>query len=113
MKAKKHIEFDRVFVYITDDKTDILWFESEDAMRWVGEALVELTQSDINDIEAEDELMVVKVYGKHGICVDIVQDSHNHEIMFANDKQMRRAGQCLIDLARIGGNEVEIKDEEK
>ena len=57
MKAKKHIEFDRVFAYITDEKTDILWFENYDVMR--------------------------------------------------------RAGQSLIDLARIGGNEVEIKDEGK
>jgi hypothetical protein len=113
MKAKKHIEFDRVFAYITEGKTDILWFQSEDVMRRVGQAMVELTQSDDNDIEAEYDLMVVKVYGKHGICVDIVQNRHNQEIMFANDKQMRRAGECLIDLARIGGNEVEIKDEEK
>jgi hypothetical protein len=57
MRAKKHIEFDRVFAYLTEGKTDILWFESEEVMR--------------------------------------------------------RAGQCLIDLACIGGNEVEIKDEKK
>ena len=42
MKAKKHIEFDRVFAYITEGKTDILWFQSEDVMRRVGECLVEL-----------------------------------------------------------------------
>lgn len=113
MKAKKHIEFDRVFAYITEGKTDILWFQSEDMMRRVGEALVELTQSDMIDIEAEYELMVVKTYCKHGICVDISQNRHNQEIMFANYKQMRRAGECLIDLARIGGNEVEITDEIK
>ena len=34
-------------------------------------------------------------------------------ITFDNEQQMRRAGQCLIDLARIGGNEVEIKDKTK
>ena len=34
-------------------------------------------------------------------------------IRFDNEQQMRRAGQCLIDLARIGGNVVEIKEKDK
>ena len=45
MKAKKHIEFDRVFAYLTDGKTDILWLENEDVMRRAGECLVELERT--------------------------------------------------------------------
>ena len=45
MKAKKHIEFDRVFAYLIEGKTDILWFESEEVMRRVGECLVELERT--------------------------------------------------------------------
>ena len=44
MKAKKHIEFDRVFAYLTEGKTDILWFESEDDMREFGQLMVELAR---------------------------------------------------------------------
>ena len=121
MKAKKHIEFDRVFVYITDEKTDILWFESEDVMRRVGLFMVDLARSDEfkfewnidKDIEGEIVLAVAKTYGTEGISVFIRHNSHDQKIQFKNEKQMRRAGQCLIDLARIGGNEVEIKDEGK
>ena len=121
MKAKKHIEFDRVFAYITEEKTDILWFESEDVMRRVGVFMVDLARSDEfkfewnidKDIEGEIVLAVAKIYGTEGISVFIRHNEHDQKIQFKNEKQMRRAGQCLIDLARIGGNEVEIKDEEK
>lgn len=34
-------------------------------------------------------------------------------LSFESEDEMRRAGQCLIDLARIGGNEVEIKEKDK
>lgn len=111
MKAKKHIEFDRVFAYITDGKTDILWFESEDEMRRVGHCLVELARGDEN-LQEDGELVMTKGYDAGGICVKISHNTHDQEIRFANEKQMRRAGQCLVDLARIGGNEVEIKDKE-
>ena len=112
MKAKKHIEFDRVFAYLTEDKTDILWFTNEDEMRRVGECLVEMTR--FNDIlqVCAGGIIVTKVYVANGIAVRITYDKNRQDIMFASEKQMRRAGQCLIDLARIGGSEVEIKDEQ-
>ena len=47
------------------------------------------------------------------VCVTIEEGEHFDGISFDDEKQMRRAGKCLIDLARIGGNEVEITDEIK
>jgi hypothetical protein len=119
MKAKKHIEFDRVFAYLTEGKTDILWFESEDVMRRVGVFMVDLARSDEfkfewnidKDIEGEIVLAVAKIYGTEGISVFIRHNEHDQKIQFKSENQMRRAGQCLIDLARIGGNEVEITDD--
>lgn len=109
MKARKHISFDRVFAYLTEGKTDILWFQSEDVMRIVGYCLVELTRSDENP-QKDGSIIVTKAYDKFGINVQITTPEYSQGIRFTNEKQMRRAGQCLIDLARIGGNEVEIKD---
>ena len=43
----------------------------------------------------------------------IVDGEYKTCIQFDSETQMRIAGQCLIDLARIGGNEVEIKDKTK
>ena len=34
-------------------------------------------------------------------------------LSFESEDEMRGAGQCLIDLARIGGNVVEIKEKDK
>ena len=120
MKAKKHIEFDRVFAYLTEGKTDILWFESEETMRKVGQGMVLLAQSDAfvlnfnvkTDTENDIVLIAAKIYDIDGIIISITCNKYKQEIRFTNEKQMRRAGQCLIDLARIGGNEVEIKDEQ-
>ena len=112
MKARKHISFDRVFAYLTEGNTDILWFESEDLMRRAGECLVELARSDENP-QKDGDVVVVKAYDKWGINVQITTPVYLQGIRFAYEKQMRRAGQCLIDLARIGGNEVEIKDKTK
>lgn len=109
MKAKKHIEFDRVFAYITEGKTDILWFESEDAMRRVGQCLVELERTHGN-LQEDGSVYVTKTYTQYGIRALIADCSHTQEITFTSEKQMRRAGECLIDMARIGGNEVEITD---
>ena len=113
MKAKKHIEFDRVFAYLTEGKTDVLWFENEDVMRRAGECLFELIKNNFLVIFDRPGLLLTRGYDAGGICVKITHNTHDQEIRFASEKQMRRAGQCLIDLARIGGNEVEIKDEEK
>lgn len=110
MKAKKHIEFDRVFAYLTDGKTDILWFESEDEMRRVGECLVELERTHGN-LQENGAVCVTKAYNQFGIRALIAYCQHFQEITFTSEKQMRRAGECLIDLARIGGNEVEIKEQ--
>jgi hypothetical protein len=112
MRAKKHIEFDRVFAYLTEGKTDILWFESEDDMRGFGQLMVELARSD-DDMQVNGELVMAKDYDNEGIWVNLARRHiYRQSIRFKNEKQMRRAGQCLIDLARIGGNEVEIKDEQ-
>ena len=112
MKAKKHIEFDRVFAYLTEGKTDILWFTSEDDMRGFGQLMVELARSD-EHLKVNGDLVMTKDYDDNGIWVNLTHISQYHQnIRFKNEKQMRRAGECLIDLARIGGNEVEIKDEQ-
>jgi hypothetical protein len=109
MKAKKHIEFDRVFAYLTEGKTDILWFESEEVMREFGHLMVELARSD-EHLQEDGDLVMTKDYDDNGIWVNFTHRPIYHQnIRFKNEKQMRRAGQCLIDLARIGGNEVEIK----
>ena len=56
---------------------------------------------------------MTKDYDDNGIWVNFTHRPIYHQnIRFKNEKQMRRAGECLIDLARIGGNEVEIKDEQ-
>lgn len=47
------------------------------------------------------------------VYVTIEEGEHFDCISFDDEKQIRRAGQCLIDLARIGGNVVEIKEKEK
>ena len=110
MKAKKHIEFDRVFAYITDGKTDILWFENEDVMRRVGECLVELERTHGN-MQEDGAIYVTKAYTQYGIWALVSTCTHCQKITFTSEKQMRRAGQCLIDLARIGGSEVKIKEQ--
>lgn len=109
MKARKHISFDRVFAYLTEGKTDILWFASEDVMRRAGECLVELERTHGN-LQENGVVYVTKAYTQYGIRAKIADYTYSQEITFTSEQQMRRAGQCLIDLARIGGNEVEIKD---
>ena len=51
-----------------------------------------------------------KYYEGGRVYAYIVDGEYKTCIQFDSETQMRRAGQCLIDLARIGGNEVEIKD---
>jgi hypothetical protein len=64
-------------------------------------------------VQENGDVYVTKAYNQYGIRALVSTCSQSGEITFTSEKQMRRAGQCLIDLARIGGNEVEIKDEEK
>lgn len=72
--------------------------------------MVELARGDEN-LQEDGDIDVSKTYNLNSIRVIINHHSHGQIIHFANEKQMRRAGQCLIDLARIGGSEVEIKDQ--
>ena len=58
-------------------------------------------------------MKATKHYESNRVYVYLTIDERTSILSFANETEMRRAGQCLIDLARIGGNEVEIKDEEK
>lgn len=59
-------------------------------------------------------MKATKHYENNMIIVYVTYDNNANTVMlFDNDTEMRRLGQCLIDLARIGGNTVEIKDKEE
>ena len=58
-------------------------------------------------------MKVEKFHIGNRVYVFISEASAPAALSFASEKEMRRAGQCLIDLARIGGNVVEIKEKEK
>ena len=58
-------------------------------------------------------MKATKHYESNRVYVYLTIDERTSILNFANETEMRRAGQCLIDLARIGGNTVEIKDKEK
>ena len=47
------------------------------------------------------------------IFVYLTKPSGTYVMTFDSEDEMRRAGQCLIDLARIGGKTVEIKDKKE
>ena len=65
----------------------------------------------MNVLKGLNNMKARKVYNNGKVFVHIeVEEGYLIGIAFENEQQMRRAGQCLIDLARIGGNEVEIKD---
>ena len=113
MKARKHYEGGRVYAYIVDGEyKTCIQFDSETQMRRAGQCLVELERTHGN-LQEDGAVYVTKAYTQYGIRALVSTCTHCQEITFTSEKQMRRAGQCLIDLARIGGNEVEIKDEEK
>lgn len=57
-------------------------------------------------------MKATKHYESNRVYVYLTIDKRTSILSFANETEMRRAGECLIDLARIGGNEVEIKDKE-
>lgn len=67
----------------------------------------------MNVLKGLNNMKARKHYINGMVCVTIEEGEHFDGISFDDEKQMRRAGQCLIDLARIGGNEVEIKGEGK
>ena len=58
-------------------------------------------------------MKATKHYEGGRVFVYITDDEYNTCIPFDNEQQMRVVGECLKDLARIGGNTVEIKYKEK
>ena len=58
-------------------------------------------------------MKATKHYEGGKVYVYLTIDERTSILSFANETEMRRAGQCLIDLARIGGNSVEIKDKKE
>ena len=60
-------------------------------------------------------MKAVKHYEDNRVFVYLTRTSTSstYVLAFDSDDEMRRAGQCLIDLARIGGNTVEIKDKKE
>lgn len=44
--------------------------------------------------------------------VSVESGDKYYTIQFQGEKEMRMLGECLIDLARCGGNEVEIKEKD-
>ena len=51
--------------------------------------------------------------GKIFVYLTRTSTSSTYVLAFDSEDEMRRAGQCLIDLARIGGKTVEIKDKKE
>ena len=57
-------------------------------------------------------MKVTKHYVDDIIVIDIEEQGMlTNRIALNNDKQMRRLGECLIDLERTGGKEVRINEE--
>ena len=54
--------------------------------------------------------MKVKKYYEDNLVKVVVEHRGSHQVFYLNcDRDMKRLGECLIDLERTGGNEVEIK----
>ncbi len=56
--------------------------------------------------------MKAKKHYEQGIQVYVSEGDWNACITFRSEQQMHRMGQCLSDLARIGGTEVTIGEQE-
>lgn len=56
-------------------------------------------------------MKATKHYENGRIYVYVEENGVRDCIAFQNEQQMRRLGECLKDLARIGGNTVEITNE--
>lgn len=64
---------------------------------------------DRNEILKSTKKMKAKKHYENGrIFVYVEENGVTDCISFSSEAQMRRLGQCLIDLARIGGSEVKI-----
>jgi hypothetical protein len=53
-----------------------------------------------------------KDYGHGRVLVSVECGDKYYTIQFQGEKEMRMLGECLIDLARCGGKEVEIKEKD-
>jgi len=54
--------------------------------------------------------MKVKKYYEENLVKVVIEDRGSHQVVLLGcDRDMKRLGECLIDLERTGGNEVEIK----
>lgn len=54
--------------------------------------------------------MKVKKYYEGNLVKVVIEHLNSQQVIYLNcDRDMKRLGECLIDLERTGGNEVEIK----
>jgi len=53
-----------------------------------------------------------KDYENGRVVVSVENGDKYYTIQFQGEKEMRMLGECLIDLARCGGNKVEIKEKD-
>lgn len=53
-------------------------------------------------------MKVMKCYKQDHVILYVREGSSIQRIMLDDDRQMRRLGECLIDLERTGAKEVEI-----
>lgn len=55
-------------------------------------------------------IMKVKKFYEDNLVKVVIEDRGSHQVILLGcDRDMKRLGDCLIDLERTGGNEVEIK----
>ena len=55
-------------------------------------------------------MKVTKHYEQGVIILYLIEGDTSDRIVLDNDQQMRRLGECLIDLERTGAREVRIND---
>ena len=54
--------------------------------------------------------MKVTKYYENNLVKVVIKDRGAHQVVLLScDRDMKRLGDCLIDLERTGGNQVEIK----
>ena len=54
--------------------------------------------------------MKVKKYYEGNLVKVVIEHLNSQQVIYLNcDRDMKRLGDCLIDLERTGGHEVEIK----
>ena len=53
-------------------------------------------------------MKAVKRYIGNKVVVSVKTKLQTFQLIFSNEQEMKQCGECLCDLARIGGNEVTI-----